>query len=100
MHKFLEILYPYLPLLRVLSHRKAAIFFFPPPSYAYVIYKTHEEALEVFNASRDLKILGKEVIVMFSTFKRGNIANEDEDQSIAHLSKKLKVFFFPDNNEK
>lgn len=60
-------------------------------SYAYIIYKTHEEALKVFNATRDLKILGKEVIVIFATYKSGSAVNEDEDQSIAHLSKKLKT---------
>lgn len=60
-------------------------------SYAYIIYKTHEEALEVFNTTRDLKIQGKDVIVMFATYKSGSVAKENEDQSIISPTKKQKV---------
>lgn len=63
-------------------------FFF---SYAYIIFKTHEEALKVFNASRNLKIQGKDVIVIFSTYKSGNDSKENENQSVTPVTKKQKV---------
>lgn len=60
-------------------------------SYAYILYKTHEEALEVFNSTSDLKIMGKDVIVVFATHKNGNESNENEDQSVTPSLKKQKV---------
>lgn len=55
------------------------------------MFKTHEEALKVFHSTRDLKIQGKEVIVMFATYKSGNQLKENEDQSAIAANKKQKV---------
>ena len=60
-------------------------------SHAYLVYETHEDALNVFNSSKDLKILGKEVIVMFATYK--NIASKNEEQSATSAAKKQKVSY-------
>lgn len=59
-------------------------------SHAYLIYDTHEEALSVFKASKGLKILGKEVTVMFATYKNTQ-TNKNDEQPKSSTAKKLKT---------
>nr|XP_045604337.1 nucleolar transcription factor 1-B-like [Procambarus clarkii]XP_045604338.1 nucleolar transcription factor 1-B-like [Procambarus clarkii] len=44
--------------------------------FAFITYKTKEEALRVFESSKDLKINGKEVTVMFARAKNTNITDK------------------------
>lgn len=57
-------------------------------SHAYIIFATHEDALKAFESSSSLKIRGKDVIVMFATYK--NNTNKDKDQ-ITNVAKKQKT---------
>ncbi|KAK8396761.1 hypothetical protein O3P69_005022 [Scylla paramamosain] len=56
-------------------------------SHAYIIFATHKDALRAFESSSDLKILGKEVIVMFATYKKNTYKNEEQSTTPAKKQK-------------